>query len=266
MLALDVGNTHLRLALFRDGEIIARDRLRTNALGEGEPAAGELARLLSRLASGAGGREAWIASVVPAAEPALEKILAQAGFAARFIRSGQDRILPHALASPESTGVDRLLAALAAGARHFAGPAEREGYAVVQCGSAATVDIVDRDGVFRGGHILPGPEMWLSGLARAARIPDYAGERPDWENRSLGNNTRDAARRGLAAGLPEAVAASLRLLMAEAGIGRGEGPPPAALTGGWGGAVARLVPGCRLDQDLLLHGVRIFALKTRPNA
>ena len=254
MLALDVGNTHLRFALFRGDKIVARNRILTSELTDGG-----MAGILSRITPADGLREALIASVVPAAEPALEKALLGAGFAARFIRPSRDGIMPHALASPGTTGVDRLLSALAAGVRHFAGLAGRGGYAVVQCGSAATVDIVDRDGVFRGGHILPGPEMWLSGLSLAARIPDFAGEAPDWDNRALGNNTRDSVLRGLAAGLPEAVAASLRLLMAENGVVKEGGRLPAALTGGWSRAAARLIPDCVMDDDLLLHGIRIFA-------
>jgi type III pantothenate kinase len=206
-----------------------------------------------------GAREAWIASVAPLANPAVEAAAAASGFRTRFIDSGADRIIELDIEAPDAAGVDRLLSALAAGRRHFPAGAGPAGYAVVQCGSAATVDWVDGRGVFRGGYILPGPEMWLSGLALAARIADYSGGSPDWEAAEIGRNTRDAVRRGLAVGLPAAVAAAFFQIRRQAGAGESEAPFSLVVTGGWGRAAARLLPNPILDGELLLHGIRLFA-------
>ena len=182
-----------------------------------------------------------------------------AGLAYRFIVPGRNEIMPHRLKTPETTGVDRLLSARAAGAIHF--PGCRTGYLVIQCGSAATVDWVDGEGFFRGGFILPGPTLWLAGLSGAAQLPDLSKTGVNWEDDSPGASSRVAMLHGLAAGLPAAVAAAARRVMREiAGSGGGADRIPVVVTGGWGDIVqAKLDFDSFLDNDLVLQGVRLFA-------
>ncbi|MDR2390255.1 MAG: type III pantothenate kinase [Planctomycetota bacterium] len=253
MLAIDIGNTSLRFAAFAAGE-------KTGC--RSFPVAGlrkeNLQAAFSDLLPLAERREAWIASVVPAADRSGEETARILGIRSRFIRSGADDIISHRLASPETTGVDRLLAALGAGMRHFSGLSGRNGYAAVQCGSAATIDWVDANGVFRGGYLLPGPKMWLAGLALAAGIPDYSDRNPEWENLSPGGDTAGALAHGLAVGLPAAVAAAFFRIRREAGWVDGGKPFPVAITGGWGRIAAGLIPASILDDDLLFHGICAF--------
>ncbi|MDR1536095.1 MAG: type III pantothenate kinase [Planctomycetota bacterium] len=259
MLAVDIGNTTTRLAAFSGGNVGERRVFPTRGLREGE-----IRKALRDLLGRTDGREAWIASVAPGANPILEKAAAALGLRPRFIVPGGDFIIGHSLENPRAAGVDRLLAAMAAGVRHFPGGDGFAGYAVIQCGSAATVDWVDGERIFRGGYILPGPEMWLSGLARAEQIPDYSGEPPDWERLGPGADTRAAVRNGLAAGLPAAVAAVCSRL---ACLGDGSPRPnpqspartPVVITGGWARAVAGLLPRAVEDADLLLYGIHLFA-------
>ncbi len=246
MLAVDVGNTSTRIAAFAGGAVRGRRSFPTRDLAVAEllPAFFELGALADTPA-------AWIASVVPGANAVLDSAAEKAGLARRFLRPGRDDIMPHRLKTPQTTGVDRLLSAMAAGRLHFPGDRGAGGYIVIQCGSAATVDLVDGAGFFLGGYILPGPALWLAGLAGAAQLPDLSAGPPDWEAAEPGDNTRDAIAHGLAAGLPAAVAAAAR----RAGSGL-----PIAVTGGWGAAAARaLTNECTLDPDLLLHGIRLFA-------
>ena len=254
MLAIDIGNTSLRCTAFAAGEKMGGRSLPVADLREEslQAAFSDLLPLTER-------REVWIASVVPAAGQIVEETAHILGLRCRFIRSGADEIIPHSLVSPETTGVDRLLAALAAGTRHFSGLSGRNGYAVVQCGSAATVDWVDGSGVFRGGYILPGPKMWLAGLALAAGIPDYSGRHPDWENLSPGDDTAGALEHGLAVGLPAAVAAAFFRIRRESGWIDDDKPFPVVVTGGWGRIAAKLIPAAIRDEDLLLYGICAFA-------
>jgi type III pantothenate kinase len=253
MLAIDIGNSSLRFAAFAAGE---------KAGGQSLPAAGlrkeNLRTVFANLLPLAERREAWISSVVPAAGRIVEETARTMGIRSRFIRSGADDIIPHLLASPETTGVDRLLAALAAGTRHFSDLPKRNGFAVVQCGSAATVDWVDGNGVFRGGYILPGPKMWLAGLALAAGIPDYSDRHPDWKNLSPGDDTVSALEHGLAVGLPAAVEAAFFRIRRESGWIDGDEPFPAAVTGGWGRIAASLIPAAAMDEDLIFYGICAF--------
>lgn len=74
-----------------------------------------------------------------------------------------------ALPRPDTVGIDRLAAAVAVNQLRQPGRAA----IVIDSGSAVTVDLVDRDGCFRGGAILPGQRMAASALARQTDLlPD----------------------------------------------------------------------------------------------
>lgn len=118
-------------------------------------------------------RTAWIASVGPAA---LRAQLA-AALSARGARVQYAATLPSfagvtvAYADPGRLGVDRLLAMAAARARDPA-PA-----LVVGVGTAITIDLVDGDGVHRGGRIAPSPALMREALLRRApHLPGAAGD------------------------------------------------------------------------------------------
>ncbi|MGB2796320.1 MAG: type III pantothenate kinase [Phycisphaerae bacterium] len=101
--------------------------------------------------------------------------------------------------APESVGVDRLLAALAAHRR-------AEGACiVVDAGAAVTVDAVSANGAFQGGAIFPGLEMIARALAEGTALLPKVGlpsEAP-----LVGKNTREAISAGLVHGVTGAVAA-----------------------------------------------------------
>jgi type III pantothenate kinase len=72
--------------------------------------------------------------------------------------------------NPAQLGADRWAALIGARALH-------EGAAlVVMAGTATTIDVLDADGVFRGGLILPGLDLMRRALARnTAGLPDACG-------------------------------------------------------------------------------------------
>jgi len=84
------------------------------------------------------------------------------------LQMGVDLVMPmrHALGENHTTGMDRFLAALAA----F--DAMKQACAVVDAGTAITVDFVDGEGVYHGGVIAPGLEMSLRALhEHTAQLP-----------------------------------------------------------------------------------------------
>jgi type III pantothenate kinase len=92
-----------------------------------------------------------------------------------------------AYAEPAALGVDRFLAMLGARARNPAGPT-----LVVGVGTAITLDLIDGDGLHRGGRIAPSPALMREALhARAAQLPEHGGEL-----RAFADNTLDALRSG----------------------------------------------------------------------
>ncbi len=92
-----------------------------------------------------------------------------------------------AYADPSMLGVDRFLAMLGARARHPASSA-----LVVGIGTALTLDLIDSDGLHRGGRIAPSPALMRQALhARAAQLPEHGGTL-----RAFADNTPDALRSG----------------------------------------------------------------------
>ncbi|WP_159017423.1 type III pantothenate kinase [Cognatiluteimonas profundi] len=115
---------------------------------------------------------AWIASVgAPGLTTALVDGLCSRCRRVSFVRTqrsfGGVRI---AYADPARLGVDRFLALLAAHAR-ASGPS-----LVVGVGTALTIDLLDADGVHRGGRIAPSPTLMRDSLhARAPQLPARGG-------------------------------------------------------------------------------------------
>jgi type III pantothenate kinase len=65
-----------------------------------------------------------------------------------------------ALPQPDKVGIDRLLNAVAIKSRR----ATNASAIVVDAGSAVTVDVVDKEGVFHGGAIFPGLQLMVRAL------------------------------------------------------------------------------------------------------
>jgi type III pantothenate kinase len=71
----------------------------------------------------------------------------------------------NAYQKPEELGVDRWLGLIGARAMSWLP------VCVVDCGSAVTIDVMDANGIHKGGIITPGYEMMLSSLKRGTAIP-----------------------------------------------------------------------------------------------
>jgi type III pantothenate kinase len=90
---------------------------------------------------------------------------------------------------PQEAGADRLVNAIA-GKDRFGAP-----LIVVDIGTAATFDVVDRDGNYCGGAIAPGINLSLKALEMAAaKLPHIAIKRPE---RVIGKSTVPAMQSGL---------------------------------------------------------------------
>jgi len=148
LLTLDRGNTTLDAMLHGSGPA-GRRRAR---LDPDDPAA------LREFLAGSRPTACTGVTVVPGGLAAAERVLAECGVRLQLV--GREIHCPLQLdyQTPETLGADRWLAALAAHRRQ-AGPA-----VVIDCGSATTVDLIDRDGVFRGGTIAPGLPALAAGM------------------------------------------------------------------------------------------------------
>ena len=150
------------------------------------------------------------------------------------VRNGYER--------PEQLGTDRWCALIGARAL-FAGPA-----LVVMCGTATTIDVLDADGMHKGGLILPGLDMMRASLAAGtADLPAAGGE---WRDplANIATNTLDA----IASGCLAATLGAIREMARRGGL-----PPIFILLSG--GAAAAVSPHLalphRVVDNLVLEGL-----------
>lgn len=255
ILVADVGNTRIKLAAVAPGPRSGPPSLsRRQDLDSRGFRPENLGRWLEQAAPGPA--VLMVASVHDAAAARLEAAVAEHS-ATRHRPVRHRRVAHHdlplevALAEPHRVGIDRLAAAAAATLIKRPGrPA-----IVVDCGTAATVNLVSAAGVFLGGAILPGPALMAAALAEGtSRLP-----RLDIADRSPpptlpGRTTPEAIAAGIGFGLRGAIAR----LVAEARSALG-GDAELILTGGWRSAVAGELPGAIEVEDLVLVGVALAA-------
>jgi len=253
LLAIDVGNTNIVLGVLRDGRLAAHWRIATDHARTID----ESWVILSTLFASAGLAPRSIAAVaVGSVVPDLDFVwikLSQHYLRLEpfLLRPDSPGAPPIRLPDPATVGADRLCNAAAAHA--FAGSAA----IVVDFGTATTFDVVDREGGFRGGVILPGPQSALRQLHQsAAKLPKVALAFPP---RVIGDSTERAMQSGLlwgAVAQVEGLVARLRAELAEDGV---PGPVPVYSTGGFGRLLSRHLPLVEAHMPyLVLHGLALI--------
>lgn len=153
------------------------------------------------------------------------------------------------VARPDHVGIDRLLDAVAANNRRTAGtPA-----AVVDAGSAITVDLIDASGTFLGGAILPGMRLMAKALHDCtALLPLLAP--PDKCPALPGTDTPAAMELGIfwaAAGGVQALVNEYRSFC--------RSRTEVFLTGGDGWRLHAAIPEAQLWPEMTLEGIRLTA-------
>jgi type III pantothenate kinase len=173
----------------------------------------------------------------------IEDLLAAKG--SRMLRAGRDLPCPLILAysRPEDLGVDRWVGALAAW-RLFGASL------VVDCGTAVTLNLVDGEGVFRGGAIAPGAKAMVRGLAAAAPGLPLAALEPEFNLPAT--DTVESVGGGVQVGFRAMVDGLIDAVLPAAN--------PATtivVTGGWASLYLRGTRrSCRLVPDLIHQGLR----------
>jgi type III pantothenate kinase len=194
LLVIDVGNTNITLGVYRDAELIADWRIRTQ-LGQTSDEYGMLLRNLLEHA-GLGFADITgiaISNVVP---PTMSSLLETCR---KFMGLGPYVVDPEKESGigiryePRSdVGADRIVNAIAAHAL-YGGPA-----VVVDFGTATTFDAISAAGDYLGGAIAPGIGISLEALFRAAaRLPRIDLVRPP---SAIGTTTETSMQAGVVYG------------------------------------------------------------------
>lgn len=183
-LAIDIGNTLAKLAVIDDGQVV--DFQKTEKIDSAfvEKILEENPEIEAAIIVSTGEYEtAW--------EQMLEKRMK------RFIRFGAETPIPieNGYATPQTLGLDRLAAAVAANALY-----PNSNVLIVDFGTAITVDFVSAEGRFLGGNISPGAATRFRALHHfTKRLPLC--ELDEESVQLLGNSTRTAIESGVVNGI-----------------------------------------------------------------
>ena len=253
LLALDVGNTHTTIGVFRERQILRRWRLSTVR----DRTVDELGILLRQLCEWAEIPPGEISgvvvgSVVPPLDASLRAAVSTYLHAQPlFVTPGIDSGMPLKVETPLELGADRLCNSVAAFAE-YGGPC-----VVVDFGTATTWDVVSEKGEFLGGVIAPGLEIAAEALvSRAAKLPRIELAAPP---RVIGKGTVDSMQAGLVYGYVGLVEGLTKRVLDEMGGGR------VVATGGLAPVIARYTKIFdAVDDDLTLKGLRLLWERNRP--
>lgn len=207
LLAVNVGNTRVAFGIFQDGRLASSER---HKLSSDESKLVEAAQLWGEMAADSEA-PAIIASVNPPIGSLIGGILAE-DVGMKVLVVGIDIPPPIGtdLPAPQQVGIDRLLNAAAAYERVH-GPV-----AVVDAGTAITIDCVSEKGIFLGGAILPGLGMSAKMLhEKTALLPEVEIVKPDWV---YGKDTRQAILGGIYYGAAGAIREIVERYATELGI------------------------------------------------
>ena len=248
LLAIDIGNTNIKLAAF-DGEmIVASSRLSSRATDT--PSHG--AAMICDWLAGCGIQQQDVngivfCSVVPPLTTMVEQAARDTFDTVALDVKGADRLgITLDVDKPDGVGTDRIVNAAAAYGL-YGGPS-----IVVDFGTATTFDVVTRDGVFIGGVITPGITLVSEALTRgAAQLPPIE---PVFPDNVIGRDTDQAMRAGLMYGYLELVEGLIRRITREIGA-----QPRVIGTGGLAKPIAKKTNIIDIvEPDLTLQGLRFL--------
>ena len=254
LLLIDIGNTNIVVGCYENEKITQEARLATDALKTSDQYCMDLKNLLSLYEIQ---REAVtgviISSVVP---PVLNSVrtavMKLTGKKPLVVGPGIKTGLRIHIDNPAQLGSDLVVDAVA-GIHHYPLP-----QIIIDMGTATTVSVLDAEGGYRGGMILPGVAVSHDALAsRTAQLPKVAFELP---KHTIGTNSVDCLKSGLLYGNAGALDGLIDRINAELNT-----PCTVVATGGLSSVIAPL---CRnkiiLDDDLLLKGLSILFEKNKP--
>jgi type III pantothenate kinase len=253
LLAVDVGNTNVKLGVYDDRRLAASWRLTTRR----EQTADEYGvfthtMLRSRGIEPTAVDEIAISSTVPTIQRTLEDMAGRYfGLAPFVVEPGVNVAVPMRVDYPREVGPDRVVKVVAA--LELYGPP----LIIIDFGTATTFECVSADGAFIGGAIAPGIATAAEALtARAARLFRVDLSRPPT---AIGTNTVTNIQSGMVygyAGLVDGLVARMRAEMT--------GAPRIVATGGLVGLMEGLATTIDVvNPHLTLEGLRIACARAR---
>jgi len=247
LLAIDAGNSAVKLGLFRGSELLKTWRLSHDEL-RGAEFGNQLRSVFDLAGHDPKNVEAVIiSSVVPELNPTLRSLAEQMfNVTTLFVDHTTNTGLTILYDDPSQLGSDRIVSAVAAVEKY--GPP----CVVVDFGTATTFNAINSKREYLGGIIAPGVMTSAEALfARAAKLPRVAIERP---KNVIGKSTVEAMQSGIFYGYGNLVDGLLENMLHAM-----QETPKVIATGGLARVIADALHFIdEFDQNLTLDGLRII--------
>lgn len=245
ILTVDIGNSNIVIGGVRDDEVLFEARLRTDTTKTSDEYCLDVKSLMDVYQVAVEEVEgAIIASVVPQVLNSLQTAIKKlTGKIALVVGPGLKTGLNILLENPGQTGADLVVGAVAALREH------KPPMTIIDMGTATTISVIDKNGAYIGGAIIPGVKISMDALTdRTALLPGLQLDQP---KKAIGRNTVDAMRSGIMMGAACMLDGMIERMEEELGY-----QTTVVATGG----IAKfIVPLCRremiYDKDLLVKGL-----------
>jgi type III pantothenate kinase len=248
LLAIDIGNTHIKFGLFTGDHLEQKVRLATDPARTEDEYGVLLVQALAQRGVGVDAvAAAIVCSVVPALTDGIVAIVRRLfGREPLVLGPGLKTGISVLYDSPREVGPDRIADAVAAFERTQAGTI------VVDFGTATTFNCISPKGEYLGGVIVPGVRIGHDALlAAAAKLTRVELSEPP---RVLGRNTPHALQSGAIHGSAALVDGLVERLEADIGF-----KCSVVATGGMASIIAKHSKRIEsVDPDLTLQGLRIL--------
>ena len=254
ILAIDVGNTNIVIGTIEDGEINNIVRIHTDVRQTGT----EYALKLSQLADFNGFKlsdmeGAIISSVVPPVTESLKLAVERTvGKKPLIVGPGMKTGMNVRIDDPSTVAADLIVSSVAA-ITYYGSPV-----IVVDMGTATTIVVIDQEGCYKGGAIVPGLKLSYGALADGTSLlPDISIIQP---KKVVATNTVDCMRSGAVYGTAALIDGMIERMEEELGY--------QCKVVATGGLAQSIVGHCRreiiYDGDLILKGLwTIYQKNTR---
>ncbi len=191
-LAIDIGNTKTKFALFKDDKIIFKNSIPS----------GIASSLFERIKEKPS--DICVASVVPEINPGILKKAKTLRIIPTFVSYEK---IKTTMRNPEKIGADRIANVLGA-LSQYSPP-----IIIVDLGTATVFDIIDKNGVYIGGSILPGIEISISSLfEKCALLSPVEIKKP---KSCIGDSTESALQSGIFYGFIEQIEGMIKRIKME---------------------------------------------------
>ncbi|MFU8796890.1 MAG: type III pantothenate kinase [Dehalococcoidia bacterium] len=248
LLAVDIGNTNVKLGVFDGDRLIATWNLATDTHTTSDEYGGTLLNLMEReKVVSAEVTGVVLCGVVPPLLHTFVQLCTKYLHARPLIvEAGVKTGIRISLDNPREVGPDRVVGAVAAQSLYG------RPLVVIDLGTATTFDVVSEEGDYLGGAIAPGIGIASEALfARTAALPRIELVRP---KQVIGRNTVSAMQSGIIFGYIDLIEGMIRRIERELGS-----KVKVVATGGQAYPFAEEIPAIHVvDPNLTLIGLRLI--------